>query len=786
MTKRRFGIILFIITITVICIATFVGCNKNSSSIDRTTMPCIASYTASKGGKLRSGEDKNKREKISQLVKYGEDAEEVTATANEGFYFVKWSDGCTSVTRQDVNLTSNLFLEAQFSQITDGVVVKYKTNITGADLNGEGKRISYNEIEQLVQRGMDCERVESQLIEGIATKDLVFWQWSDGVKTTWRHDRNVTESFEVIALYCYPVRYGVKGDGYVIGETEQMIQFGEHTRTVTAMPKEGYRFVEWSDGVKTAERQDKWVAKSIDVYAIFEWRDTDDFVYHYNYATDHYDEDSLTLTRGEVDGVAATVPEREFFTFDGWYLDESFTSKAIDESGNNLLGEEIFNSPSRDLYAKWNVKEEYVVTYKILMVYVTAINGTFIGNDGQSVKINYRMPDDVKRQCIKLTDVFKEALNDMLDGLVNFEVNSFFTTESVDEMCFENEKNDTCIYANQIPELNDSGILDNYRSVITLYSFGGEKNLLTNWSGEGGKKYATVPIDENIRVSGSIEKELEYYNGIVDTCVHEFIHTIEYGITCYDYHRTIKPFIPSDISNKLYLLNQFPVNYSKIFDRPDLVKEQYLIEEWRNSDKAGVPYGYWTNEMFNVIVKPECVNGEIESFGGTEVMDGGSVDHFNSVGEGDGWRRLDWENYYLQCVPKGSRTTVLVARPDKGCKFVGWSDGVQDEVRILTDVQEDTTLIAYFERLSYTVEYRAGEGGRIEGEAIQTLLVGERTKSVTAVADEGYKFVGWSDGWGDYPLSRSDLIGQNKFDENGELYYCLGFSVTAIFEKIQN
>ena len=126
----------------------------------------------------------------------------------------------------------------------------------------------------------------------------------------------------------------------------------------------------------------------------------------------------------------------------------------------------------------------------------------------------------------------------------------------------------------------------------------------------------------------------------------------------------------------------------------------------------------------------------------------------------------------------------MVARPDKGCKFVGWSDGVQDELRILTNVQKDTTLIAYFERLSYTVEYRAGEGGRIEGEAIQTLLVGERTKSVKVIADDGYKFVGWSDGWGDYPLSRSDLIGQNKYDENGELYYRLGFSVIAIFEKI--
>ncbi len=128
----------------------------------------------------------------------------------------------------------------------------------------------------------------------------------------------------------------------------------------------------------------------------------------------------------------------------------------------------------------------------------------------------------------------------------------------------------------------------------------------------------------------------------------------------------------------------------------------------------------------------------------------------------------------------------MVARPDKGCKFIGWSDGVQDILRVITDVQENITLIAYFERLSYTVEYIAGEGGRIEGETVQTLLVGERTKAVTVVADEGYRFVGWSDGWGDYPLFRSDHIGQNAYDENGDPYYRLGFTVTAIFEKIDD
>ncbi len=45
-----------------------------------------------------------------------------------------------------------------------------------------------------------------------------------------------------------------------------------------------------------------------------------------------------------------------------------------------------------------------------------------------------------------------------------------------------------------------------------------------------------------------------------------------------------------------------------------------------------------------------------------------------------------------------------------------------------------------------TVTYEAGEGGRIEGEAEQTIEKGSATTEVTAVADEGYEFTQWSDG----------------------------------------
>lgn len=46
----------------------------------------------------------------------------------------------------------------------------------------------------------------------------------------------------------------------------------------------------------------------------------------------------------------------------------------------------------------------------------------------------------------------------------------------------------------------------------------------------------------------------------------------------------------------------------------------------------------------------------------------------------------------------------------------------------------------------FTLRYAAAEGGRLEGETVQTLTEGESGTAVTAVPDPGYGFVRWSDG----------------------------------------
>ncbi len=51
--------------------------------------------------------------------------------------------------------------------------------------------------------------------------------------------------------------------------------------------------------------------------------------------------------------------------------------------------------------------------------------------------------------------------------------------------------------------------------------------------------------------------------------------------------------------------------------------------------------------------------------------------------------------------------------------------------------------------ITLTVTYEATEGGEIMGEADQIILYGEDTTPVTAVAEDGWVFIGWDDGCSD-------------------------------------
>lgn len=66
------------------------------------------------------------------------------------------------------------------------------------------------------------------------------------------------------------VTYDVEGAGSIDGEQDQLVLLGGNATGVTAIPDEGYTFVEWSDGNTKPYRTDKELEADVDVFAIFE------------------------------------------------------------------------------------------------------------------------------------------------------------------------------------------------------------------------------------------------------------------------------------------------------------------------------------------------------------------------------------------------------------------------------------------------------------------------------------------------------------------------------------
>ena len=212
-------------------------------------------YTASVGGYILA-KDGTISGSVLQEVTKGDNGMRVTAVANTGYEFVRWSDGVTTATRTDSNVTSDITVTAEFRRIE--LTLTYTAG-TGGSITGE--------TSQPVLYGESGTAVTAVPEEGYA-----FVRWSDGVTTATRTDSNVTSDITVTAEFRrieLTLTYAAGTGGSIVGETSQTVQYGESGTAVTAVPDEGYEFVRWSDGVTTATRTDSNVTSDTTVTAEF-------------------------------------------------------------------------------------------------------------------------------------------------------------------------------------------------------------------------------------------------------------------------------------------------------------------------------------------------------------------------------------------------------------------------------------------------------------------------------------------------------------------------------------
>jgi len=206
-------------------------------------------YKAGVGGTLDGA--------ATQTIVPGSDGRAVTAIANDGYKFTSWSDGVATAQRIDKNVTMGVNVTANFAP-ENQVSLIYNAG-TGGVITGQAA--------QTIRKGGD-----GGAVRAVPNPGYSFVSWSDGVETAERIDLQVQANITVTAAFrgnSFALNYSAGSGGRLMGTAAQTVERGSDGGTVVALANDGYGFVSWSDGVKTAERTDVNVTNDITVTAIF-------------------------------------------------------------------------------------------------------------------------------------------------------------------------------------------------------------------------------------------------------------------------------------------------------------------------------------------------------------------------------------------------------------------------------------------------------------------------------------------------------------------------------------
>ena len=117
-------------------------------------------------------------------------------------------------------------------------------------------------------------------------------------------------------------------------------------------------------------------------------------------------------------------------------------------------------------------------------------------------------------------------------------------------------------------------------------------------------------------------------------------------------------------------------------------------------------------------------------------------------------------------------SVTLVAEANNGYEFDHWSDGVTANPRVIT-VNANMSFTAFFEHIPYEISVYASpaNGGEVSGGGVYYY---NEVATLQATANEGYEFVGWSDGSSENPHSvtvTGDATYTATFSAVGATYY---------------
>ena len=191
-----------------------------------------------------------------QSVNYGANGTAVTAVPNTGYHFVNWSDGAAANPRTDTDVTNNVTVTAIFAINT--YTLTYPAGTNGAISGTSPQTVNYG--------------ANGSAVIPVPNTGYHFVNWSDGLMANPRTDTDVTNNVTVTANFAvntYTLTYLAGTNGTISGTTPQTVNYGANGMAVTALPATGYSFTNWSDGSLANPRTDLNVTSNLTVTANF-------------------------------------------------------------------------------------------------------------------------------------------------------------------------------------------------------------------------------------------------------------------------------------------------------------------------------------------------------------------------------------------------------------------------------------------------------------------------------------------------------------------------------------
>lgn len=623
-------------------------------------------YSAGEGGRIEG-------ERV-QRVKEGEDGLTVTAVPEEGYEFVRWTDGVQTAERQEVGVKSDLSVSAIFAE--EKIRVNYLSNDLRLgwvidleeNMNTVGVDVAY---------GADGPVVRAEPRADGEGKEYVFLGWSDGVMTEERQDRKVLEEMTVTALFGYRTEYVVDGGGRIEGNASQKVLPDGTGEKVKAVPADGYVFTGWSDLTWNPERQDATRNRNEEYVAYFEPIQR---TFRLDYGTESLLASKITLERERIWEAEFPVPARAGHTFLGWYADRDYRIRITTENGRYMYGYAAFTLETDTLYARWQPEGEKTDPHKILLVFVDEIDAELYWDaQKKTVNVHSKMQTLDYRMSKWVAETMQGLLNEWFEGKQRFEIDSYYTTKVVRREDFPEIPREG-LFADKLPET--AYLTHFYHNTLLTYGLDDYQFNLRGHAGLAGRKNAYVCRETywpGKNFGGNGEEYLEAVqsgelglaNHVFYTYLHEFTHTAE-------------NYFPDDHYHNLHGAEAAGID-SGVRDFTEVIRQFLLNEFFIEGERCGVPIEYWEHEIeipYNYVAKAcdKRTAGEIAIIG----MDGNryELEQGYAVGE----------------VAYGGELT-MEAVPYEGYRFVRWSDGVTTALRHDVNIISYINVQAIFEKI---------------------------------------------------------------------------------------